>query len=357
MIKIINCSVNEFLDKTKNKEVVAFGAGRLFKSQFKLAKLKRVKYIIDSDEEKVGTYMEMAGTVIPVVGKDKLKELNKVKNAIIITVTLAVDSILRELDEYENMQDIDCYLLSLMINKDEKQNIVFPSGKQKIPKIIHYCWFGKTEIPNHLEKYMESWSKYCPDYQIIRWDESNYDISKNQYMKEAYESRKWGFVPDFARIDIVYQYGGIYLDTDVEIIKSFDELLNTSSFFGYVDKQAVNLGHGFGAEKGNALLGAMKEYYKEKKFIQSDGSLDLRTCLEYQDPVLKEWGFYLDGTQEIIDDNVIYPREVFNPLGRLGINVLFTNNTHSIHHAEISWESEKNREIYKESLCNIKKRV
>lgn len=88
-----------------------------------------------------------------------------------------------------------------------------------IPKIIHYCWFGGAEIPEHDKKCIESWKKYCPDYQIIRWDESNYDYKKNPYMKEAYEAKKWGFVPDFARLDIVYEHGGIYLDTDVEIIR------------------------------------------------------------------------------------------------------------------------------------------
>lgn len=357
MVNIINCSMEEFTQRTTEKEVIAFGAGRLLKSMREWDGIKRIKYVIDSDEKKKGTYMDIADMKIAIEGKEKLRELNRDGNALIITATLAIASILAELDACLYIDKIDCYILPLMINKDEAQQVLYFRGEQKIPKIIHYCWFGKTEIPNHLQRYMESWKKFCPDYEIIRWDESNYDISKNQYMKEAYECKKWGFVPDYARLDIVYQYGGIYIDTDVEIVRSFDDLLSSSSFMGYADQRDVALGLGFGAEKGNPLLLEMRNYYEDSQFIKPNGELDLRMCLEYQYPVLKKWGFLLNGAQEIIDGNVIYPREVFNPLGRLGINTLFTENTHSVHHAEISWESEKNRLSYSVSLAEIKKRI
>ena len=357
MVNVVNCSMNEFLDKSVEKEVIAFGAGRLLKSQYNRIGLKNIKCIVDSDPQKAGTSVEFDSVRVPIVGREKLKELRNSRNAIIITITFAIDTVLEELDSYENLDGMDCYLLPLMLHKDEGQNIAYLNGNMKIPKTIHYCWFGKTEIPQKLKEYMESWKKYCPDYEIIRWDESNYDISKNKYMKEAYESKKWGFVPDYARIDIVYQYGGIYLDTDVEIVKSFDDLLFTSSFMGYTDQHDVALGLGFGAEKGNPLLGDMRNYYEDKRFIKLDGGLDLRMCIEYQLPVLKKWGFQLDGIQEIIEGNAIYPREVFNPLGRFGVNALFTENTHSIHHAEISWESEENRRLYRESIAKIKERI
>ena len=123
-----------------------------------------------------------------------------------------------------------------------------------IPKIIHYCWFGGNEIPENDKKCIESWKKYCPDYKIIRWDESNYDYKKNSYMREAYEAKKWGFVPDYARLDIIYNYGGIYLDTDVELLKSLDEILDCEGFFGFESENLVNLGLGFGAVKGNEII-------------------------------------------------------------------------------------------------------
>lgn len=119
----------------------------------------------------------------------------------------------------------------------------------------------------------------------------------------------------------------------------------------------INLGHGFGAEKGNPLLYDMKTYYEGKKFIREDGSLDLRTCVEHQLPVFKKWGFKLNGMQEMIMGNAIYPREVFNPLGRFGINTLFTENTHSMHYSDISWETDQNRSYLKSSIQILKERM
>ena len=101
-----------------------------------------------------------------------------------------------------------------------------------IPKKIHYCWVGGNSKPPLVKKCIQSWKKYCPDYEIIEWNESNYDISKNIYMKQAYEAKKWAFVTDYMRLDIIYEHGGIYLDTDVELIKNIDDLLSNEAFAG-----------------------------------------------------------------------------------------------------------------------------
>ena len=108
-----------------------------------------------------------------------------------------------------------------------------------IPKVIHYCWFGKNPLPDDAKKCIESWKKYCPDYEIIEWNESNYDITKNKYMESAYKEKKWAFVSDYARVDVIYQYGGIYLDTDVEVKKSFNDLLDNDSIWGFEEKNFI----------------------------------------------------------------------------------------------------------------------
>ena len=138
-----------------------------------------------------------------------------------------------------------------------------------IPKIIHYCWFGGESLPESAIKCINSWKKFCPDYEIIRWDESNYDVTKNVYMKEAYEAKKWGFVPDYARLDIVYNYGGIYMDTDVELLKPLDDLLGCNAYMGVEKPGIVALGLGFGAEKGNSVIGDLLEEYNDKRFINN----------------------------------------------------------------------------------------
>ena len=122
-----------------------------------------------------------------------------------------------------------------------------------IPKVIHYCWFGGNPIPEKDRRYIEGWKEKCPDYEIIEWNERNYDVSKNKYMAQAYEEKKWGFVSDYARLDLVYQYGGIYFDTDVELLKPLDNLLELEMFCGFESTKYVNFGIGFGAEKENPV--------------------------------------------------------------------------------------------------------
>ena len=122
---------------------------------------------------------------------------------------------------------------------------------------------------------MNSWKKYCPDYEIIEWNESNYDVTKNQYMYDAYKSEKWGFVPDYARLDIIYQYGGIYLDVDVELVQSLDELRYQDGFVGFEDQTEVNFGSGFGAAKGSRIIRELRDEYDRRKFVNEDGSLNL----------------------------------------------------------------------------------
>ena len=119
-----------------------------------------------------------------------------------------------------------------------------------IPKIIHYCWVGNSEKPKSVLKCIESWKKFCPGYEIKEWNESNYDFSKNEYMRQAYEAKKWGFVPDYARLDIIYNYGGIYLDTDVEIIKPFPKIVDGNGFMGFERRHFL----------GTAVLAAEKGY-------------------------------------------------------------------------------------------------
>ncbi len=141
------------------------------------------------------------------------------------------------------------------------------------------------------KKCIESWKKFCPDYEIKRWDETNYDISKNEYMRQAYENKKWAFVSDYARLDIIHEYGGIYLDTDVELIKSIDDLLGNNVFMGIGCTGGVNTGLGFGAEAEMPVIRDMLECYDGLSFVNNDGSLNTTPCVKYQTDFLKEHGF------------------------------------------------------------------
>ena len=208
-----------------------------------------------------------------------------------------------------------------------------------IPKVIHYCWFGKGEMPRLAQKCIKSWKKYCPDYEIICWNEENFDVNQNRYMKEAYEAGKWAFVSDFARLKIVYDNGGIYLDTDVELIKPIDDLLENGGFMGFDEKGIVATGLGFGAEKGNKIVGEFLKDYDDISFILPDGSYDLTPCPDRNTDTLKKLGMDIQNTNQTFMDVVFLPKECLCPMDYYTGKKTITKNTYSIHHYSASWTS------------------
>ncbi len=146
-----------------------------------------------------------------------------------------------------------------------------------IPRIIHYCWFGGNEKPEIVKKCMASWKEKCPDFEIKEWNENNFDINMFPYTKEAYENKKWAFVSDVARLWIIYNYGGIYMDTDVEIKGDFGELLSYDSFM-FFESVDINTGLGFGAKKNNKLVKAILDDYNDRHFVKKNGDFDLTPC-------------------------------------------------------------------------------
>ena len=200
-----------------------------------------INFFVDNDPKKWGEKKLVCGREILIISPNMLlKEFSK-KDILLITSRYYVD-IYNQLQKEDKLRNVGCYIWPF-IAPQYPSDVFLPEkirqmekNKQQIPKVLHYFWFGRTEFPELEQKCLDTWSEKCPDYEIIRWDESNYDISKNKYMKQAYEAKKWGFVPDYARLDVVYRYGGIYLDTDVEVVKCFDSLLNLSAFVGFESK-------------------------------------------------------------------------------------------------------------------------
>ena len=214
-----------------------------------------------------------------------------------------------------------------------------------IPKIIHYCWIGGAQKPKSVEYCIESWKKFCPDYEIIEWNENNYDFTKNQYMKEAYEAKKWGFVPDYARLDIIYNHGGIYLDTDVELVKSFDDLLEQEAFIGFentgTDELYVNCGQGFGAKPRNEIIKKMRDFYDGMHFYDKNGELNMLPSPHYTTKVLCENGLKRENNTQKLDDIIVYNSQVLCPKNFTTGDINVTNETYSIHHFTASWLDEK----------------
>lgn len=212
-----------------------------------------------------------------------------------------------------------------------------------IPKKIHYCWFGHNPKPQLAEKCIKSWKKYCPGYEIIEWNEDNYDFLKSDFMREAYEAKKWGFVPDYARLDIIYNHGGIYLDTDVEIIKSLDPLLDNRGFMGFESEKYLALGLGFGAEAGNDVIKTLLDSYEGRHFANSDGSLNIIPSPQCDSAVLEELGIERNGTYQKKDGFLFLPVDYLSPISVATGKKRITKNTLTIHWYAGSWLSEEQR--------------
>jgi len=205
-----------------------------------------------------------------------------------------------------------------------------------IPKVIHYCWVGGKPLPEKHRACIASWRRMMPDAEIKEWNETNYDFHQNAYMDEAYRAKKWGFVPDYARLDIVYRYGGIYLDTDVEMLKPLDPLLD-APFCGFESKENVALGLIFAAEAGNETIRRLRDAYDGLHFLNEDGSVNQKPSPVLQTEELRKLGLRDDdGAVQRVAGLKVYPKDYFAPKTLDG-DCTLTANTYCIHHYEASW--------------------
>ena len=207
-----------------------------------------------------------------------------------------------------------------------------------IPKVIHYCWFGKKPLPAAVKRCIRSWKRFCPDYQIIQWNEDNFDVRRHLFMRQAYDAQKWVFVSDVARLMIVWTHGGVYLDTDVELLHPLDSLLAYKAYFG-MEGVAINTGVGFGAERGNPLVGAMLRAYQDAPFLKADGQYDTEPCPVKNTRAARDFGYVENGSLQEIQGMLFLPPEYLCPLDYRTMNAGVTPNTISIHHYSMSWMS------------------
>lgn len=207
-----------------------------------------------------------------------------------------------------------------------------------IPKKIHYCWFGKKEKPEIVKKCIKSWKDVLNEYEIIEWNEDNFDIDSNKFVRQAYDAEKFAFVSDYVRVYVLYNYGGIYLDTDVEVYKKFNnEILNNGSFWGFEEKDFIATST-IGAIKGNNLIKQFLDYYKDKNFFEDDGSINTLTNVAIVSDMVKKFGIRLDGSYQRIEGiATIYPQEYFSPYDYINCYSKETENTYTMHHYYKSW--------------------
>ncbi len=336
----------------ENKRIVVFGAGVIgaVTTASILLEYGLLTYLdsyVDNDVYRQREGVTVGNRRVVVQGEQYLFSVNGNNTVLILAVSRCVQ-ILERLDSYNNLKKCSCYIMPMMcISNFEKYQCTSELGQiveSQIPKQIHYVWLGKKQIPEHIGRCIDSWKRFCPDYKIVRWDENNYDLEKNIYTREAYKEGAFGFVPDYMRLDILYNHGGIYLDTDVEIIKPLDELLSLRAFCGVEKWQTLNFGGCSGAERKNTTIKYFLEAREGERFLYEDGHLNKNTCGYIDTLTAIKLGYKLNGKKQMLLDMTIFPSEFFHPYDYMSGRLQKTIHTFSIHHFNGGWLSRELRE-------------
>lgn len=352
-MKLYNALYDRFLEYVKNKNIICYGAGKMLDEMCgtfpKLSEICNSISIVDGDSNKQGTKRIIFDKVYFI--QDIESVLRKKKNAVILITSAALFEILDVLRKQKN-KEIPVFSFLLMRKENYENNLITIEdcdglmGKdniEHIPRKIHYFWFGGKEIPDDYKRNIETWIQYCPNYEIVRWDESNCNIEECTYAKEAYVEGRYGFVPDYFRLKIIYDYGGIYLDTDVKLLKPLDELLFLEAYAGFEDNKKVAFGVGFGARKGFPLLKEMYESYMKLSFVQLDGSLNMTASPTYQTEILKKHGLVCNGRMQVVDGMTILPMNYLTVQSNHTGRRYLTKNSFAIHQYAASWFTDKDR--------------
>ena len=209
-----------------------------------------------------------------------------------------------------------------------------------IPRTIHYCWFGSASKPKLVRRCIESWGKYCPDYEVVEWSGNNFDFAQHPYLQWCCQNRKWAFLSDFARLIILEKYGGVYLDTDVELIRPLDGLLKYDAYFGFEDNQHIATGLGFGCIPHHPAVAEMMERYRSL-MPDANGGFPTIPCPKINTEALLPYGLILNGRRQTVLGAEILPSDFLNPYDDPTGRLRRTENTYSIHWYGKSWMDQK----------------
>lgn len=299
---------------------------------------------VDNDQRKWNTFVKLNCKSVNIYSPYDFKNIVSSDTILLMTVSRYSET-LEQLGKIECLKHIECYMVPIMCidNFKKRENTGFPCKKEKvqIPKVIHYMWLGGNPMPDNLKRCLESWERFCPNYTIKKWDESNYDLNKHRYMEHAYEAGAYGFVPDYARLDILYQFGGVYMDTDVEVVRSLDELLYQEAFCGVEKWQTINLGGCSGAIPRQPAIKEMLCKRDTIDFYNPDRTYNKNTCGYYDTMTMIEHGYRLNGKNQTILGMNIYSYDYFHPYDYMSGKIDRTENTFCIHHFNGGWLDEK----------------
>lgn len=342
MLEIKKCNLKKLIEFLNKNEFYCFGAGNQGKrwAYFfdDLGISNMCKGYIENNASLQGQVVTGYESVFSIISLEEA--ISREKNGISFFITsLYYEEMLEQIKTMGAGKEIICISSCLVakeqLNVSSYRGIVRETDEPVIPRVIHYAWFG-GEMPDVLKRNIDGWHKICPDFEIKRWDETNYDISKNLYMKEAFEYKKWGFVPDFLRLDIIYNYGGIYLDTDIEIVRDLNRLRYQRCFSCCDASLTMNLGSGFGAVAGCKMIRELRDYYNGRHFVSESGKIDMTSCSTHNYHVIRKHGFLPKDELQRVNEMTIYPM-IFQGADMYTKTRRITDKTYWIHYGNMSW--------------------
>ena len=321
----------------KNRPLICYGAGMAARHIGCLLKkyelLNQVIFWVDGDRNKTSSSIEIEGRKFDIREKEVLQDW-RYKDALLL-ITCEDDRGIVEGLQKEGKAVLCDYCSCLpALNKLVSQVI---QEEPKIPQKIHYCWFGLKKIPDRQKKLIEEWNKLCPDYEICLWNETNYELAKCRYITEAYERGYYAFVSDYVRMDVVYQYGGFYFDTDVRLMKNIDFLRRYEAFFTYGKWPAINSGSGFGAARGNGLVKEIRDNPRGSIPFYENGTCNKTTNCYYETEIIRKYGFQMDFTTQNIGNIQIFSPGYFPTYTYSKDYGLVPEEVIAIHYDEGSW--------------------
>lgn len=367
-MRYINATVQSFAEYVleKDRKIILFGAGAVCRTFIPYIAKKydftdNIIYIIDNNPAKQGNFIDINDKSVPIVNADVLKgDLNEY--CVLIT-NGDFYPVIMQLDQIEKCRDVCCFIAAyIQLDRvyDKTDNYVFKDTLEaQIPKIIHYCWFSGNPIPDNLQKCIDTWKDKCPDYEIIRWDETNIDLGKYRYTKEAYQLQKWGYIPDIIRLEKLYEFGGFYFDTDVKIIKNLDVLRYQEAFCGRERAGHVNFGGGSGCKKGCELIKDILDFRKNEPFDLGNGRFNAEASGYYETTPLMKMGLRIEDINQKLPGINVYASEFFSPYNYVNGDNIQNDNTFSVHYFSGSWleDGEKFRSKTRKKYMGFKNRL
>lgn len=358
-----NMSVERFIEYVSDKDLYIYGIGDFYRRLSTKAVYPHIHRSVAGyiDNGRKGEKIIVSGVEYSIQGIEILNTVHKC--IVLLCGTSYLEEMYQQLVSQGLSDEIECFIMPLIWavsdGKDEpeimgKINVgggSYPGVENriedKIEKKIHCCWFSGEKKPDKYQRCIDTWKRICPDYEIIEWNASNYDCEKNLFMRQAYQNQKWAFVSDYVRLDVVYRYGGIYLDMDVELLKDFKPLLGYDAFFNYGVRHMIELGSGFGSIKKNPFIARLIETYENEEFVDQCGQPRIEKFVQprWLDGYFKEEGFRMDGSMQLVKNMLVLPRRFYTPKDDIFLwNCLQCKDTRGIHHFNSNWRPDEYQE-------------